>query len=63
MTLPEIMKRRRYELRVTQEELADACKVSRQTIMSIEHGQSVPSWIIVKRIAKALDFSIDQIAV
>ena len=47
--------------RMTQEQLAEKTKVSRQTIIAIESGRYVPSLILAMRIARALGLSIDQV--
>lgn len=42
----------RAELRMTQQQLADAIGVSRQTINAIETGRFVPSTVLALRIAR-----------
>jgi len=53
-----IMKNRIIELRkvagMTQQELADAVNVTRQTIISLEHGRYNPSLELAHRITKAV---------
>jgi putative transcriptional regulator len=44
----------------TQEELADAIGVSRQTIISIERGRYVPSLPLALKIAKFFERSTDD---
>jgi putative transcriptional regulator len=44
----------------TQEELADALGVSRQTIISIERGRYVPSLSLALKIAKFFGCSTDD---
>lgn len=51
----------RRECRMTQEELADRCKVTRQTIISLESGRYNPSAILAYRIAKAFGLAIEQV--
>ena len=46
------VKRYRVELGVTQQEIGDLLKVSRQTIFSIETGKYVPSTILSLKISK-----------
>jgi putative transcriptional regulator len=59
------MKNRIEELRklqsVTQEELADALDVSRQTISSLENGRYSPSIHLAFKIARFFELSIEQI--
>ena len=37
---------------ITQEDLADALRVSRQTILAIEHGKFNPSVVLALRLAR-----------
>ena len=59
------MKNRLEEIRkqnkVTQEELANALEVSRQTIGSLENGRYNPSIILAFKIAKYFNMSIEEI--
>ncbi|HHT68296.1 MAG TPA: helix-turn-helix transcriptional regulator [Firmicutes bacterium] len=59
------MKNRLSDLRrewgVTQEELADALEVSRQTISSIENGRYNPSIVLAFRIARFFKTTIEQV--
>lgn len=51
----------RKEQGITQDELADALEVSRQTISSIENGRYNPSIVLAFRIARFFKMSIEQI--
>ena len=51
----------RKERRITQEELADAVEVTRQTIISLENGRYNPSLILAFKIARYFDMRIEQI--
>jgi putative transcriptional regulator len=51
----------RKERGVTQEELADALEVSRQTISSIENGRYNPSIVLAFKIARFFQTAIEQI--
>ena len=51
----------RKERQVTQEELAAAVGVTRQTIISLEGGRYNPSIILAHNIAKAFSCSIEDI--
>ena len=51
----------RAEVRMTQQQLADAAEVSRQTINAIESGKFVPSTILALKIARIFDKSVEEI--
>ena len=51
----------RKERRITQEELADAVEVTRQTIISLENGRYNPSILLAFRIARYFDLPIEEI--
>jgi putative transcriptional regulator len=51
----------RVSLGLTQQELGDLLKVSRQTIFSIETGKYVPSTILSLKIAKIFNKSVEEI--
>ena len=51
----------RVELGITQQELGDLLKVSRQTIFSIETGKYVPSTILSFKISKIFNKSVEEI--
>ncbi|MBM7868477.1 helix-turn-helix domain-containing protein [Heliobacterium gestii] len=59
------MENRIQELRkakqLTQEELANICNVSRQTIISLENGRYNPSIFLAYKIAKIFELSIEQV--
>ena len=61
----EIIKNQVYELRtksgITQEVLADAVGVTRQTIIAIEKGNYTPSVILALKIAKLFKKSVEDI--
>jgi putative transcriptional regulator len=46
---------------ITQETLADAVKVSRQTILAIEKGKYTPSLDLAFKIARYFDISIEDL--
>ncbi|MFH0770073.1 MAG: helix-turn-helix transcriptional regulator [Candidatus Peregrinibacteria bacterium] len=58
--LKNAIRRLRFEHNMTQEELALRTGVSRQTIMSIERGQTNPSVLLALKIAAALDTPVIQ---
>lgn len=51
----------RKEQNIKQEELADALKVSRQTISSLENGRYNPSIILAFKIAEYFNKKIEEI--
>ena len=46
---------------ITQEELANALEVSRQTVGSLENGRYNPSIILAFKIARFLEVSIEEV--
>lgn len=59
--LKNSIRRLRFERSMTQEELALRTGVSRQTIMSIERGDTNPSVLLAFKIASALDMAITDV--
>ena len=57
------VKRYRVELGVTQQEIGDLLKVSRQTIFSIETGKYVPSTILSIKISKIFTKLVQEVFV
>lgn len=51
----------RAEERMTQQQLADAVGVSRQTINAIESGKFVPSMVLALKIAQNFGKSVEEI--
>ena len=51
----------RAEVRMTQQQLAEAVDVSRQTINAIESGKFVPSTILALKIAHTFEKSVEEI--
>ena len=51
----------RAEVRMTQQQLADAAGVSRQTINAIESGKFVPSTVLALKMAKIFSKPIEEI--
>ena len=47
--------------RITQQQLAELVKVSRQTINAIEQGQYVPSTVLALKIANVFEKRLDDI--
>ena len=59
--LKNTIRKLRFDRGMTQEELALRTGVSRQTIMSIERGQTNPSVLLAYKIAAALDESVTTV--
>ena len=51
----------RAEVRMTQQQLADAIGVSRQAINAIESGKFVPSTVLALKMAKIFGKSVEEI--
>ncbi len=51
----------RAELRMTQQQLADAIGVSRQTVNAIETGRFVPSTVLALKIARRFRKPVETI--
>jgi len=60
-TLKNAIRKLRFERNMTQEELALRTGVSRQTIMSIERGQTNPSVLLAFKISAALGAPIMEV--
>lgn len=59
--LKNAIRRLRFEKNMTQEELALRTGVSRQTIMSIERGQTNPSVLLAFKISSALTAPVNDV--
>ncbi len=55
------LKVERAKMNITQAELAESLKVSRQTINSIELGKFIPSTVLSLRIAKNFNVKVEDI--
>ena len=51
----------RAGVRMTQQQLADAISVSRQTINAIESGKFVPSTVLALKMAQIFEKSVEEI--
>ena len=51
----------RAEKRMTQQELAEKCSVSRQTINAIEAGKFIPSTVLALKIARTFQKTVEEI--
>jgi len=56
-----LIKEKRLERNITQEELANKLKVSRQTIISLEKGKYKPSLILAHKLAQTFDCMIEDL--
>lgn len=56
--LKERMREKRKELHMTQQELADECRISVDTIKSYETGRRIPKYKYLWRIAKIMGVDI-----
>ena len=54
------VKARRYELKLTQEDLAGRCEIDRPFISLIEVGKKQPTISVLYRIGAALDLSFEE---
>lgn len=61
MNFGEAIKRRREQLEMTQQELAQKLFVSRQTVCRWENGTRCPDLIMSKKIAVILGISLDEL--
>ena len=61
MTVNNKVRERRQELSLTQEELAEATQVTRQTIISLEKGGYTPSVELALKIAHELDTTVETL--
>lgn len=62
ITLENNIKKERFALNdLTQEELANAVQVSRQTIISIEKGKYVPSVLLALKIARHFNKPLEDV--
>ncbi len=51
----------RAEKRITQQELAEKCGVSRQTINAIEAGKFIPSTVLALKMARTFGKRVEEI--
>ncbi len=55
------IRKRRKELNLSQEELANRCGVSRQTVNAIENNKYDPSLALAFSLAKELHLTVDEL--
>jgi putative transcriptional regulator len=59
--MKNLIKMERARNNITQADLADQVKVSRQTINSIETGRFIPSALLALKIAHVLQRPVDEV--
>jgi putative transcriptional regulator len=57
------LKLERTRINLSQQDLAEQVKVSRQTIHSIESGKFMPSYVLAIKIARALNIPVEELFV
>ena len=55
------IKQLRLEKNITQEALAEACSVSRQTIIAIEKGNYIPSLLLALQMSRFFKLPVEKI--
>lgn len=55
------VKQLRTEGNITQEELAAACGVSRQTVIAIEKGNYTPSLLLALQVAEFFNLPVEKV--
>ena len=61
MKLKNFVKMHRARLDITQEQLAEAVGVSRQTIHAIERGKTEPSLTLAMKLAALFELKVDEL--
>lgn len=61
MTIENNIRDMRGKKNVTQEQLADAIGVSRQTIVAMEKGNYIPSLLLAIKLARFFDISVENL--
>ncbi|HAM79923.1 helix-turn-helix transcriptional regulator [Ornithinibacillus bavariensis] len=56
-----LIREKRTERNMTQEELSEALKVSRQTIISLEKGKYKPSLVLAHKLAQIFECTIEDL--
>ena len=60
-TVVNTVREARTALKITQDELADKVRATRQTIIAIEKGNYVPSVLLALRLAAILNKKVEEI--
>jgi transcriptional regulator with XRE-family HTH domain len=61
LVLAALLKRRREDRDITQEQLAFDAGITASALSRIERGLTSPGWATLKKIAKALDVSLIEL--
>lgn len=59
--MENIIRNKRKELGLSQEELAKKCGVSRQTVNAIENNKYDPTLVLAFNLASALQVTVDEL--
>ena len=59
--MENIIKEKRKQLAMSQEELAKKCNVSRQTVNAIENNKYDPTLVLAFNLAKELKTTVDEL--
>lgn len=59
--MENIIRKRRKEIGLSQEELAKKCGVSRQTVNAIENNKYDPTLMLAFNLAKKLNTTVDEL--
>lgn len=61
ISMENIIKDKRKEIGLSQEELAQKCGVTRQTINAIENNKYDPTLTLAFKLAKELNITVDEL--
>lgn len=61
ISMENIIKDKRKEIGLSQEELAKRCEVTRQTINAIENNKYDPTLTLAFKLAKELNITVDEL--
>jgi len=56
-----LIREKRLHAALTQEDLAETCKVSRQTVISLENGKYEPTTRLALKLSKALRCKVEDL--
>ncbi|APO42817.1 helix-turn-helix transcriptional regulator [Paenibacillus sp. FSL M8-0212] len=59
--MQNLIRDKRIHMHITQEELSQRLKVSRQTIISLESGKYKPSLVLAHKLAQLFDCQIEEL--